>query len=188
MVEPYTMTDPDAILVRSNAGAIGEILQAQTEGKVVGVPKGTKADLRKLVDTARWLQRGGPAPAQIHDDLAAFRNWDEVQKAAEAGDDPKVAMLAKIVEDTGIDKLNDLVERLVETGDNKDNRTPDMYVTTAHKAKGLEWDKVKIGADFRGPRLDKQTGELIMPSPEEMRLAYVLVTRAMKELDPGSLA
>ena len=188
VVEPYTMTDPDAILVRSNAGAIGEILQAQTEGKVVGVPKGTKADLRKLVDTARWLQRGGPAPAQIHDDLAAFRNWDEVQKAAEAGDDPKVAMLAKIVEDTGIDKLNDLVERLVETGDNKDNRTPDMYVTTAHKAKGLEWDKVKIGADFRGPRLDKQTGELIMPSPEEMRLAYVAVTRAMKELDPGSLA
>lgn len=188
VVEPYTMTDPDAILVRSNAGAIGEILQAQTEGKVVGVPKGTKADLRKLVDTARWLQRGGPAPAQIHDDLAAFRNWDEVQKAAEAGDDPKVAMLAKIVEDTGIDKLNDLVERLVETGDNKDNRTPDMYVTTAHKAKGLEWDKVKIGADFRGPRLDKQTGELVMPSPEEMRLAYVAVTRAMKELDPGSLA
>lgn len=188
ILDPYTMTDPDAILVRSNAGAIGEILEAQHAGKLVGVPKGTKSDLQRLVDTADWLQNGGRPPAQLHDDLAAFRTWDEVVKAAESGDDPKVAMLARIVEDNGIPALRDLVSRLIDSGDKNDRRTPDLVVTTAHKAKGLEWDKVKIGGDFRGPRLDKNTGELIMPSPEEMRLAYVAVTRAMKELDPGSLA
>ncbi len=186
--QPYTMEDPDAILVRSNAGAIGEILAAQHAGKLVGVPKGTKEDLRKLVDTARWLQQGGRPPSQVHDDLAAFRTWDEVRKAAEAGDDPKIKMLYGIVEDNGIPALNDLVDRLIASGDKGDNRTPDIIVTTAHKAKGMEWDKVKIGADFRGPRIDKDTGEVIMPSPEEMRLAYVAVTRAQKELDPGSLA
>jgi hypothetical protein len=40
------MNAPDAVLVRSNAGAIGEILAAQGAGRTVGVPKGTKADLR----------------------------------------------------------------------------------------------------------------------------------------------
>ena len=60
-------------------------------------------------------------------------------------------------------------------------------VSTAHKSKGLEWDNVKIGDDFFGPREDKNTGTTIMPNDDEHRLAYVAVTRARKKLDPGSL-
>jgi ATP-dependent exoDNAse (exonuclease V) beta subunit len=80
-----------------------------------------------------------------------------------------------------------MVDNLVEAGDG-DTRKPDVVVTTAHKSKGLEWDRVKIGPDFRGPKTDPKTGEVEMPSAEENRLAYVAVTRARKELDPGSLA
>src|SRR5690606_13167694 len=64
----------------------------------------------------------------------------------------------------------------------------DVIVSTAHKAKGLEWDRVRIGDDFKGPKQDTETGELVMPDPEELRLAYVAVTRARRELDPGALA
>jgi hypothetical protein len=65
---------------------------------------------------------------------------------------------------------------------------PDVIVSTAHKAKGLEWDRVRIGDDFWQPTVDEDTGELIeMVSDDELRLAYVAVTRAQKALDVGSL-
>ena len=63
----------------------------------------------------------------------------------------------------------------------------DVEVATAHTAKGLEWDRVRIANDFRTPEIDPETGEIILPSPEELRLNYVAVTRAKKALDPGSL-
>lgn len=65
---------------------------------------------------------------------------------------------------------------------------PDVIVSTAHKAKGLEWDRVRIGDDFWQPKVDEETGEMIeMVSDDELRLAYVAVTRAQKALDVGSL-
>lgn len=177
----------DAILVRSNAGAINAILEHQTAGQVVGVPKGTKAELHRLVATARWLQTGGRRPTQLHDDLAAYRNWDEVVEAEATGEDPKLSMLVRIIDSYALDLLDTIVDQLVETGDKGDTRTPDLIVTTAHKAKGLEWDRVQIGGDFRAPKVTPD-GDVEMPSAEEMRLAYVAVTRARKVLQAGSLA
>src|SRR5690606_4051170 len=46
--------------------------------------------------------------------------------------------------------------------------------------------RVRIGDDFRGPETDDD-GNVTMPDPEELRLNYVAVTRAGKELDTGSL-
>ena len=63
----------------------------------------------------------------------------------------------------------------------------DVIVTTAHKSKGLQWNNVRIFDDFWGPRMNKKTGEVEMPVDEELRLAYVAVTRAQKKLDSGSL-
>lgn len=63
----------------------------------------------------------------------------------------------------------------------------DVMISTAHKSKGLEWDRVKIGDDFGAPEYDEETGETLMPSKDELMLDYVSVTRAKKELDPGSL-
>jgi len=63
----------------------------------------------------------------------------------------------------------------------------DVIVTTAHKSKGLQWNNVRIFDDFWGPRTNKKTGELEMPVDEELRLAYVALTRAQKKLDPGPL-
>ena len=69
--------------------------------------------------------------------------------------------------------------------------TPDAVITTAHRSKGLEFDNVIIGDDFPGPgtedKDEKQT-ESGIPSIDEINLAFVAVTRAMKKLSPGSLA
>ncbi|MEQ7008322.1 DEAD/DEAH box helicase family protein, partial [Actinopolymorpha sp. B17G11] len=263
VVESGTMQGADAILVRSNGGAIAEILREQQTGRTVGVPKGTKRDLTALVDSARYLKGDGPAPERMHEDLEVFRTWAEVVAEASKGDDPKLKMLERIVRDHGVDELDEIVQRVIELGDEgmagvtftdmphglvaggktfgakdflkdagfrwrevpgggvyktgKNKGKPvmawtalgtpdereatlararemasgpevDVVVSTAHKAKGLEWDRVRIGDDFQAPTRDNETGQVTStPSPEELRLAYVAVTRARKELDPGSL-
>ncbi|MCX4097711.1 UvrD-helicase domain-containing protein [Nocardia sp. alder85J] len=263
IVEPGTLAAPDAILVRSNSGAITEIARELGAGRVVGVPKGTKGDLTALVDTARYLKGLRSLPTRIHDDLAPYRTWDEVVDQADRGDDPKIAMLARIVDRTGLDNLDQLVQsihelgaealpgvrfrdaayglvaegqtygsrhilaragflheqlpggRILKKGPNAGKPekawiafgtpaerqaaldrarelaavpTPDVVVSTAHKAKGLEWDSVRIGEDFKNPATDPDSGELVVPPAEELRLAYVAITRARRALDPGTLA
>jgi hypothetical protein len=63
----------------------------------------------------------------------------------------------------------------------------DVLVITAHKAKGLEWNNVRIGDDFRGPEVSEE-GDLIFPDKQELNLAYVALTRAQSSIDPGSLS
>jgi ADP-ribose pyrophosphatase YjhB (NUDIX family)/DNA polymerase III epsilon subunit-like protein/predicted DNA-binding transcriptional regulator YafY len=63
----------------------------------------------------------------------------------------------------------------------------DVMVTTVHQAKGLEWDYVTAWDDFWGPRVNKETGEVEMPEPTELKIAYVAVTRAKKQIDLGPL-
>ena len=53
----------------------------------------------------------------------------------------------------------------------------ELRVSTAHKSKGLEWDRVRIGSDFR-EQLDKVTGRPLPIPREDAMLAYVAVTRA----------
>ena len=254
------MQNPDAILVRSNGGMIGEILKEIDNGRAVGVPVGTKKDLLSLVNTASYLITGNYPPKKMHDDLSAFKNWEEVIEEAESGENAKVSMIAKLVAQHGPGGLRSIVNQVSEVGgnglpgvtfndreigivaegkgfENKDalyqagfrlmedpeagqitrgvnkgkfrknwiatgtpeerqvklqaatGETPvDVTISTAHKSKGLEWNRVKIGEDFRGPKVNEETGEKIMPSDEEFRLGYVAVTRAQKELDPGSLS
>ncbi|MFD4933404.1 UvrD-helicase domain-containing protein [Streptomyces virginiae] len=65
----------------------------------------------------------------------------------------------------------------------------DVLVTTAHKAKGLESERVRIADDFKGPE-DDDSGNIdwdTLPDDEALRVAYVAVTRATEVLDPGSL-
>lgn len=67
---------------------------------------------------------------------------------------------------------------------------PDLVITTAHIAKGDEFDNLIIGDDFAffGPKPDKTTGEIKMPDEQEVNLAYVAVTRAKKKLVLGPLS
>jgi superfamily I DNA/RNA helicase len=56
----------------------------------------------------------------------------------------------------------------------------DYVVSTIHRAKGLEWDRVKVCGDFRFKIDDEGRTTLI---DEEKRLLYVALTRARTEMD-----
>lgn len=63
---------------------------------------------------------------------------------------------------------------------------PDVIVTTAHQAKGLETERGKLGSDWWGPKKDKVTGETVWPDEEHIHALYVALSRSMEVLDPGS--
>ncbi len=182
------MGSPDAILTRTNAGMLGEAMAVMEADRKVGVPAGTKSEFESVVRTVRYLQGTGSRPRTLHEDLAEFSTWQEVARAAEEGDNPKVQMLHRLVDRTGIDTLEGIVGELVEAdkGTGKFPEPVDVTISTAHKSKGLEWDRVKIANDFPVPEVDDE-GNVTMPEPEELRLAYVAVTRAKGDLDPGGL-
>ena len=55
----------------------------------------------------------------------------------------------------------------------------DFIISTAHKAKGREWDTVRLSADFVSSRPDRP----LTIEDAERRLFYVAMTRAKIRLD-----
>jgi len=169
---------PDAILCRSNAGTIDALLDAHDDGVRVHLV-GDGKEMLALAQAAERLQDGKPAG---HPELAGFTSWDQVVEYAEkdpAGSDLAVAV--RMIEKYGADGVIAAIDGTVP------ERSAQLIVSTAHKAKGLEWGKVRIANDFKEP-LDKETGEpLPIPTADAM-LAYVAVTRAMDTLDTGGLS
>jgi superfamily I DNA/RNA helicase len=55
-----------------------------------------------------------------------------------------------------------------------------LTLSTVHKAKGREWDRVGIGDDFSLPKARSRAQSF---DPAEVRLLYVALTRAKYEVD-----
>jgi superfamily I DNA/RNA helicase len=65
--------------------------------------------------------------------------------------------------------------------------TAQVVVSTAHKAKGREWDSVRLAGDFDVQPRKNAKGDWTEPADGELRLAYVAATRAKLELDAAGL-
>jgi hypothetical protein len=182
--------EPDAILCRSNAGAMTQVMTALARGRRVALVGGGK-DIRDLAAAAIALKAGAPCD---HPELFAFRTWGEVQDYVamdEGGSDLRA--MVKLIDDYGPDSLIAAIDRLVDEPSDSGSKPmalttakPDVIVSTAHKAKGREWPAVLIGEDFYPPKIDED-GNQREAEPGELRLAYVAVTRARLVLDRGSL-
>jgi HK97 family phage prohead protease len=271
------LPDPDAVLTRSNAGALKAIIQQLEQGKTVGASQKFKDELTSFVKTAKWLRFGSKPdykPKKMHPELEGFDTWQQVMEAAEDADNVRLRMLMRLIQEYSFKDLESILDRVKIVGKeggkkisasdlaegasgtiseginykvvdgrlevfgafpkmraakgelknmrfrwdpNKSNKPwykqlpesdaerismfneitaritgesseeVDVRVQTAHSAKGMEFNNVLVYGDFPRPKENKETGEVEMPSPEEQRLAYVAVTRAMQKLDPGGL-
>src|SRR5690606_24278323 len=121
-----------------------------------------------------------------HPELQAFDSWNEVREYAESEDDKSLQMFVRLVDRYSPEGLLGMIGDLVPEDAMDEETRPELVVSTAHKAKGREWDRVRIGPDFPQPSED-ENGELVLPAAEELRLAYVTVTRAKERLEIGSL-
>ncbi|MER8072980.1 UvrD-helicase domain-containing protein [Streptomyces sp. NPDC094034] len=175
---------PDAVLCRTNIGAMTEVMNHLTTGHRVALTGGGDS-LRALATAARDLQQGRPI---WHPELILFPTWGELQDYAEndpAGRD--LRPFVDLIDQHGTDAVLTAVDQLAQEDQ------ADVTISTAHRAKGREWPNVRIADDFTPPKDTDQHDETGQPIPgpiddAEARLAYVAVTRARHRLDIGGLS
>jgi UvrD-like helicase family protein/AAA domain-containing protein len=159
------IAEPDAILCRTNATAVRTVLRLQSEGSTVSLVGGGD-DVVRFAKAAEQLMNGGRTD---HPELACFDDWREVQTYVEEDEQgSELRLLVSLVTEFGVETILDALDRTIRETD------ADVIVSTAHKAKGREWNAVQLAGDFPSP---EKIG------PEELRLLYVAATRAKRELD-----
>jgi AAA domain/UvrD-like helicase C-terminal domain len=172
------LAEPDAVLCRTNGEAVAQLMQATNAGRRAALVGGGN-DIRRLAEAAVTLKEGRGTE---HPELFMFQTWGEVQDYVEhdnAGSDLRV--FVRLIDSHGPEVVIATVDRLVS-----EDRA-DVVVSTAHKAKGREWETVRIAADFREPKVTEDNPEPELPRDDAM-LAYVAVTRAQIVLDRDGLS
>ena len=177
------VADADAILCRTNAGVIEYAIDLLAKGKRVAIAGGVD-EMVKFFKAAEKLQaiEGGARGFVTHPDLAGFDTWTDVVEHANSEDGSDIRIKVKLVQEYGVKYLLDVLSKLVDIKKAAPG-TYDVVISTAHKAKGLEWDSVQIAADFKAPAEDGGT-----LSDPELMLLYVAVTRAKLNLDATVLS
>jgi hypothetical protein len=178
------LTQPDAVLCRTNVGAMAQAINLLAAGHRVGLAGGGDS-LRALALAARDLKDGRRT---THPELLLFPSWGELQDYAAhdpAGRD--LQPFVDLVDTHGTDTILAAVTQFVP------EQQAEVTVSTAHKAKGREWARVQIADDFTRPKDSDQQDATGRPVPGpiddgEARLAYVAVTRARHRLDIGGLS
>ena len=138
-----TLARPDAVLCRTNVGAMAHVMSLLAAGHRVALAGGGDS-LRALALAARDLKEGRRT---THPELVLFPSWGELQDYAAhdpAGRD--LQPLVDLVDTHGTDAILDR-RRPPRAG----ATAPRSTVSTAHKAKGREWPCVKIADDFTPP-------------------------------------
>ena len=167
---------PNAILARTNANAIGEVVAALDRGQRPVITGGTRAMLTML-DAIEGLQAGVESTLP---ELIGFKTWREVQEAAEQPEGLELRMWVRLIDKFGLSALKDALESLPQS-----EADADLIVSTAHKSKGREWSSVVLCDDFL-PAPQAKQGQMATPaaiSPAELMLFYVASTRARTSLD-----
>jgi hypothetical protein len=159
---------PDVIICRTNAALIDNALKYMKLGLKVHV-KGGIAKINKLLKCSFSLKKGKRVNSP---ELAAFNNWDEVIEYSKTPSGTELATLVKLVKDYPVYQLTSLLDLIGKVKEEEAN----VVLTTVHKAKGCEWNKVTLANDFKS-KGDKNF------SDEEINLLYVAITRAKFELD-----
>lgn len=170
---------PDAVLTRTNSVAVEELMALQQLGRTATLRSdypSISALLRAATDLMEGRRPGHPM-------LRSFRSWGEVREHVRYDSSAhELVTWTKLIEDYGVSELDRII-----TAASFGSGTG-AVISTAHKAKGLEWDSVRIANDFAVILARAALAGDKNQLAEEKRLAYVAVTRARRHLDPGPLA
>ncbi|MFM0742143.1 3'-5' exonuclease [Paraburkholderia xenovorans] len=165
----------DAVLCRKNVTVVGALASGLTAGHKVAV-RANVEEILAFADGADRLMRGERAykPAS----LTLFESWQDVQDYAAGFAGRDLLPIVQIIDREGTDYLRELLSRVSPEAE------ADYVVSTIHRAKGLEWDRVKVMGDFRFRNEDD--GRTTM-ADDEKRLLYVGLTRARQIMDVSDL-
>lgn len=168
------MTKPYTILYRTNMRLILDGLDLLTKGEDVAINIDVK-DFIKLLTSCQALYDGNLKGVK-HDSILPFDDWSEV--VDEALVDPEISRVVRIVESGETERTVDLLTSYKYNADAK------VVLTSAHKAKGLEFNQLIMSDDF--PSNYDREGRWVGLNDQERNLLYVSVTRAGQRLQYNS--
>lgn len=157
-----------AILCRTNAEVIKNLTRQLEEGMRVGIQGGT-TEMRNLIKGVMDLKDGRLPSSQ---ELQLFSSYDDFLEYAEGESGGEYKTILSLIENYGAQGLLDVLAQAT----NEKSDHIDVIISTTHKAKGREWESVRVAGDFRGPNHPSYRAE-------EANLFYVALTRAKKILD-----
>lgn len=173
------------MLARTNMRLFESLVQIPHTFHVVGGVK----DMIDLVEAGYhlWCESKGKTARgtkPFNAKMVRFKNWDAVVDSSEHDEEPELIRLVKIME-AYQDKVPEILASLRERSrDHEDDAR--FIVSTAHKAKGREWETVVLLDDYftlaqlRAMRAKKRITSY--EYDQEVNLLYVAATRAIGTL------
>lgn len=164
-------TNAQAILARTNVSVISRFIDLVIQNKKVAIQGGTK-ELITLLNGLLDIQNGISSDLP---ELLGIESWNDLKQFTETDEGRSLAPLVSLAETHRIPKLLAMLNRACQPED------CEILLSTLHKAKGLEWDRVELLSDF-APRSQPKDQQSEMQNKEELRILYVAITRAKREL------
>jgi superfamily I DNA/RNA helicase len=175
LIEGGDTPDVDAILCSKNVTVVG----ALANGLLCGHRAAVRANVEEILAFAEGADRlMNGQRAYRPTSLALFESWQDVQEYAHSFAGRDLLPIIQIIDREGTDYLRNLLSRISPEAE------ADYVVSTVHRAKGLEWNRVRVAGDFRFKTEDD--GRVTM-TDEEKRLLYVALTRGQQLLDVSGL-
>ena len=162
-------TQPDTVLARTNAYTITAVIDCLDQN-IKPHLVGGKNELIDMINGVQDLKNGKPSTVP---DFFGFQTWDEVVSFEKNGEGEHLLTFVNLIESRG---ERQLMWALNHTSDEEDS---DISISTAHKAKGREWAKVRLMDDFLTSKIKKKNDIDF----SELRLLYVAITRAREEIE-----
>lgn len=158
----------DCIICRTNNNVISETIKALKKGKKVYINGGVQ-QLLSLIQGIFDLKSTGRSH---HPELFLFNSFNDLMDYANSPFGGDLKPTIKLLEKYSKARLQHFLTKTEDTAEKAE-----VTITTAHKAKGMEWPIVRLGQDFKKPE------EGFLPSTEETNILYVAATRALNHLD-----
>lgn len=179
-IEEFDRSLPHAVLCRTNAGVMEAVLRGVTAGRPTAMV-GCGKEVTGLAGALCKLYDGRPTD---HAELVGFDTWTDLVNYAEGPDCDNITlrMLVKLSAKYTPDEMARAL------GECTDEKNASLIVSTAHKSKGRQWQRVAIGGDFEPGRASSNETDPDGIDRPALRLAYVAVTRAREVLDRGLLS
>jgi F-box protein 18 (helicase) len=186
IVSRFETGEKYTIITRTNVELFKQALDLARQKARISLPAGNFDQfLSDLIDV--YLLRANKRGEIKDKKLAKFENMGELEGYVEAIGDHELAAKIDIVKQYGreLPAMIDSVHNSVTQADDAD-----VILTTAHKAKGLEWENVKLADDFAdlfddsGQRLPLRAPDVHAKcvDKDEVNLYYVALTRAKRKL------
>jgi superfamily I DNA/RNA helicase len=179
IVDKFEKDEKFTIISRTNSALFLKAIQSVDNNKKIHFVTGfSKYNFYKILDIDHLYYGRLNRIKDLH--IKEYETYQNFSLLADTTMDKEMIFLKEIVNKYH-GKIENLFEKIKESSVD-DIRMADIVLTTAHKAKGLEFDNVFLCNDFAIFINDKGEINLRGWKEEEINILYVAVTRAIHKL------